>query len=95
MNPTFWQGKKVRVTGHTGFKGSWLSLWLQVMGAEVIGYALAPPTNPSLFEVAEVGSSMTSIIADIGDLDKLQAVFAEYQPRIAIHMAAQPLASYW
>ena len=56
----FWQGKKVLVTGHTGFKGSWLSLWLQDMGAEVTGYALAPPTNPSLFEVAEVGSGINT-----------------------------------
>ncbi len=90
----FWQGKKVLVTGHTGFKGSWLSLWLQDMGAEVTGYALAPPTNPSLFEVAEVGSGMTSIIGDIRDLDKLQAVFTEHQPEIVIHMAAQPLVRY-
>ena len=94
VNPSFWQGKKVLVTGHTGFKGSWLSLWLQAMGAEVTGYALAPPTNPSLFEVAEVGLGMTSIIGDIRDLDKLQAVFAEYQPEIVIHMAAQPLVRY-
>ena len=94
VNPSFWQGKKVLVTGHTGFKGSWLSLWLQAMGAQVTGYALAPPTNPSLFEVAEVGSGMISIIGDIRDLDKLQAVFAEYQPEIVIHMAAQPLVRY-
>ena len=91
---TFFQGKKVLVTGHTGFKGSWLSLWLQALGAEVIGYALAPPTNPSLFEVAEVGLGMTSIIGDIRDLDKLQAVFTEHQPEIIIHMAAQPLVRY-
>ena len=94
MNPVFWQGKKVLLTGHTGFKGSWLSLWLQALGAEVIGYALEPPTNPSLFEVAEVGSGMTSIIGDIRDLDKLQAVFIKHQPEIVIHMAAQPLVRY-
>ena len=94
VNPTFWQGKKVLVTGHTGFKGSWLSLWLQAMGAQVTGYALAPPTNPSLFEVAEVGSGMISIIGDIRDLDKLKAVFAKHQPEIVIHMAAQPLVRY-
>jgi CDP-glucose 4,6-dehydratase len=94
VNPIFWQGKKVLVTGHTGFKGSWLSLWLQAIGAEVTGYALAPPTNPSLFEVAEVGLGMTSIIGDIRDLDKLQVVFAEHQPEIVIHMAAQPLVRY-
>jgi CDP-glucose 4,6-dehydratase len=94
MNPTFWQGKNVLLTGHTGFKGSWLSLWLQAMGAEVVGYALAPPTNPSLFEVAEVASGMISIIGDIRDLDKLHSVFAEYKPEIVIHMAAQPLVRY-
>jgi CDP-glucose 4,6-dehydratase len=94
VNPVFWQGKKVLLTGHTGFKGSWMSLWLQALGAEVIGYALAPPTNPSLFEVAEVGSGMTSIIGDIRDLDKLQAVFIKHQPEIVIHMAAQPLVRY-
>jgi CDP-glucose 4,6-dehydratase len=94
MNPTFWQGKRVLVTGHTGFKGSWLSLWLQSMGAQVTGYALAPPTNPSLFEIAEVAQGMTSIIGDIRDLDKLQTAFAEHQPEIVIHMAAQPLVRY-
>lgn len=94
VNSTFWINKTVLLTGHTGFKGSWLSLWLQAMGAEVIGYALAPPTHPSLFEVAEVGSCMTSIIGDIRDLDKLKAVFTEHQPEIVIHMAAQPLVRY-
>jgi len=94
MNPAFWLGKRVLLTGHTGFKGSWLSLWLQSMGAQVAGYALAPPTNPSLFEIAEVGKGMTSFIGDIRDLAKLQAVFAEHQPEIVIHMAAQPLVRY-
>ena len=94
MNPAFWQGKRVLLTGHTGFKGSWLSLWLQSMGAQVTGYALAPPTNPSLFEIAEVAQGMTSIIGDIRDLDKLQDVFATHQPEIVIHMAAQPLVRY-
>lgn len=94
VNTEFWHGKKVLLTGHTGFKGSWLSLWLQSLGAYVTGYALAPPTNPSLFDVAVVANGMTSIIGDIRDLDKLQAVFAEYQPEIVIHMAAQPLVRY-
>jgi CDP-glucose 4,6-dehydratase len=58
MNAVFWQGKRVLLTGHTGFKGSWLSLWLQSMGAQVVGYALTPPTNPSLFEVAKVAQGM-------------------------------------
>ena len=94
MNPAFWKGKRVLVTGHTGFKGSWLSLWLQSMGAQVVGYALAPPTNPSLFEVAEVGKGMTSIIGDIRDLGTLRVMFAEHKPEIVIHMAAQPLVRY-
>jgi CDP-glucose 4,6-dehydratase len=94
VNAVFWQGKHVLLTGHTGFKGSWLSLWLQSMGAQVVGYALAPPTNPSLFEVAEVGKNMTSVIGDIRDLEHLHAVFAEHNPEIVIHMAAQPLVRY-
>ncbi len=94
MNPAFWQGKRILLTGHTGFKGSWLSLWLQSMGAQVTGYALAPPTNPSLFEIAEVAQGMTSVIGDIRDLANLQSVFSEHQPEIVIHMAAQPLVRY-
>ncbi len=94
VKPIFWQGKRVLLTGHTGFKGSWLSLWLQAIGAEVTGYALAPPTNPSLFDIAKVELGMTSLIGDIRDLDKLQAVFAKHQPEIVIHMAAQPLVRY-
>jgi len=94
MNPDFWQGKRVLLTGHTGFKGSWLSLWLQSMGAQVTGYALAPSTNPSLFQIAEVAHGMSSIIGDIRDLAKLQAAFTKHQPQIVIHMAAQPLVRF-
>ena len=94
VNPAFWQGKRVLLTGHTGFKGSWLSLWLQSMGAQVVGYALAPPSNPSLFEVAEVGNGMTSIVGDIRDLEHLRKTFAAHQPQIVIHMAAQALVRY-
>jgi CDP-glucose 4,6-dehydratase len=94
MNSGFWHGKRVLLTGHTGFKGSWLSLWLQSKGANVVGYALTPPTNPSLFEVANVSSGMTSIIGDIRDLAHLQTVFTEHEPEIVIHMAAQPLVRY-
>lgn len=94
MTPAFWEGRRVLLTGHTGFKGSWLSLWLQSMGAHVTGYALAPPTNPSLFEIADVAQGMTSIVGDIRDLTILQAVFAEHKPEIVIHMAAQPLVRY-
>ncbi len=94
VNTNFWYGKRVLLTGHTGFKGSWLSLWLQSMGAQVVGYALTPPTNPSLFEIAEVGKGMTSIIGDIRDLERLRTVFAEHKPEIVIHMAAQALVRY-
>jgi CDP-glucose 4,6-dehydratase len=94
MKPAFWRDKRVLLTGHTGFKGSWLSLWLQSLGAQVTGYALAPPTKPSLFEIAEVAQGMTSVIGDIRDLSRLQAVFVEHCPEIVIHMAAQPLVRY-
>jgi len=94
VTPEFWRGKCVLLTGHTGFKGGWLSLWLQSLGAQVVGYARAPPTNPSLFEVAEVGKGMASIIGDIRDLEKLRAAFADHKPEIVIHMAAQPLVRY-
>jgi CDP-glucose 4,6-dehydratase len=94
VSRVFWQGKRVLLTGHTGFKGSWLSLWLQSMGAQVVGYALAPSTNPSLFEVAEVGKGITNIIGNIRDLEHLRTVFAEHRPEIVIHMAAQALVRY-
>jgi CDP-glucose 4,6-dehydratase len=92
----FWRGRRVLVTGHTGFKGGWLCLWLKALGADVTGYALAPATNPSLFEVARVGEGLRSVIADIRDLPILKKTFAAAQPEIVIHMAAQPLvrASY-
>jgi CDP-glucose 4,6-dehydratase len=91
VNPSFWYGKKVFLTGHTGFKGSWLSLWLQSMGAVVKGYSLAPPTNPSLFIEADVASTMESQIGDIRDLDVLKKSMLDFNPDILIHMAAQPL----
>ncbi len=82
------------MTGHTGFKGSWLSLWLQSLGAEVTGYALPPPTNPNLFQNAKVGEAMTSIIADVRDLAALQKAMHAAQPEVVIHMAAQALVRY-
>lgn len=94
INAEFWSGKRVLITGHTGFKGGWLSLWLQSMGAKVTGYSLPPPTQPSLFEIARVGEGMTSIIGDIRNPDQLQAVFCEHCPEIVFHMAAQPLVRY-
>jgi len=85
------EGKTVLVTGHTGFKGSWLSIWLRELGAEVIGYALEPYTEKDNFVVAEVGSKIRSHIGDIRDYDKLKGIFDEYQPEIVFHMAAQSL----
>ena len=87
----FYKGKKVLVTGHTGFKGSWMCKVLTNMGAEVAGYSLNPPTNPSLFEIAEIEKDIKSYIGDIRDLKKLKAVFDEFQPEIVLHLAAQPI----
>jgi CDP-glucose 4,6-dehydratase len=94
VNNTFWRGRRVFLTGHTGFKGSWLSLWLQSLGAELTGFALAPPTNPSLFEVAGVARGMRSLIGDIRDADALRRAMQEASPEVVIHMAAQPLVRY-
>ena len=91
MNPQFWFGKKVFLTGHTGFKGSWLSLWLQSLGAEVTGFALHSPTAPSLFELANVDEGMFSVIGDIRDLQDLSRALSASNPSIVFHMAAQSL----
>ncbi len=91
VNPIFWKGKRVFLTGHTGFKGSWLSLWLQSMGATVKGYSLPPQTNPNLFDIASVAQYMESQFGDIRDLDELSASMQTFEPEILIHMAAQPL----
>lgn len=90
----FWNGKKVFMTGHTGFKGSWMSLWLQSLGADLCGFSLPAPTEPNLFTVANVAEGMTSIEGDIRDLDSLQKAMVDHQPDIVIHMAAQPLVRY-
>ena len=95
VDPAFWNGKKVFLTGHTGFKGGWLSLWLVSMGAKVTGYALAPNTAPNLFEVLTIDSLIEkSHIADIRDLASLQNAMSEAKPDVVIHMAAQPLVRY-
>jgi CDP-glucose 4,6-dehydratase len=84
-------GRRVLVTGHTGFKGSWLSAWLLGLGAQVTGYALTPPTDPSLFEEAGLASGVSHIIGDVRDLEHLSAVLSETRPEIVLHLAAQPL----
>lgn len=94
VDKSFWEGKVVLLTGHTGFKGSWLSLWLQSMGAKVIGYSLAPPTNPSLFVAAHIAEGMTSIVGDVRDYSALSSAIEKYKPEIVIHMAAQALVRY-
>ena len=94
INPEFWQGKRVFITGHTGFKGAWLSLWLGELGAIVKGYSLPAPTNPNLFAVANVSLGMNSEIGDVRDFEHLYASIAEFRPQIVFHLAAQPLVRY-
>lgn len=95
MNSKFWNGKKVFLTGHTGFKGGWLSLWLQSLGADVHGYALQPPTATNLFTVANVGKGMaSSTIADIRDASALNSAMQVAKPDVVLHLAAQPLVRY-
>ena len=90
-NPDFWSGKRVLLTGHTGFKGSWMSLWLQSLGANLQGFALSPPTKPSLFETANVAKGMLHVTGDIRDYTNVLAQMKFFQPDIVLHMAAQPL----
>lgn len=91
MDQKFWNKKRVLITGHTGFKGSWLCLWLNSLGAEVTGYALKPPTEPSLFELCKIDELINSVIGDVRDLPLLQKTINAVKPEILIHMAAQPL----
>ena len=91
MDMKFFKGKKVLVTGHTGFKGTWLCKMLINAGAEVTGYSLNPPTTPSVFEIIELDKSMTSVIGDVRDLNHMKNVFDECQPEIVMHLAAQPI----
>ncbi len=94
MKPGFWEGKKVLVTGHTGFKGSWLSLWLQMLGANVVGYSLPPVTKPNLFDDACITQGMASVLGDIRDLEQLRQVIGRHEPEIVMHLAAQSLVRH-
>lgn len=96
MSPEFWRHKRVLLTGHTGFKGTWLSLWLEQLGAEVTGYSLAPNTEPAMYSLLEPWPDLHSIVADVRHPESLAAAVAACQPDIVIHMAAQALvrASY-
>ena len=87
----FYKGKKVLITGHTGFKGAWMCAVLLAAGAEVTGYALEPPTDPSVFALTDMGRRVNSVIGDIRDLAHLRQVFEENRPEIVFHMAAQPI----
>ena len=91
ISQSFWAGKRVLVTGHTGFKGSWLVLWLHSLGAKVSGYAFAPPSNPSLWSQLALSSQIVDKTADVRDLDQLTSAFAEHRPEIVLHLAAQSL----
>lgn len=94
IRPEFWSGRRVFLTGHTGFKGSWLSLWLTRMGAQVTGMALAPETTPNLYSVAQAESGMTSVVGDIRDAALVAETMRAARPEVLIHMAAQPLVRH-
>jgi CDP-glucose 4,6-dehydratase len=89
VNRSFWKDRRVFLTGHTGFKGSWLSLWLSTLGAKVVGYALDPPTSPSLYIQADVSRDLHSIVADVRDLPRLSSAIKEFEPEVVLHLAAQ------
>ncbi len=91
IDPDFWRGRRVFVTGHTGFMGGWLCLWLNRLGARVAGYSLAPPTRPSIFETLKLAGDMESITADVRDLERLSAAIGDFNPEVVMHLAAQPL----
>lgn len=91
INPQFWKGKKVFLTGHTGFKGSWMALWLQKLGTKLIGFSESIPTEPSLYKLANIQDGMISLFEDIRNLKKLEEILQEHKPDIIIHMAAQSL----
>ena len=90
-NNTFWKNKTVLLTGHTGFKGSWLTLWLKKLGAKITGFSKDVPTNPSIFEIADVQNGINSIFGDIRNFNEIEDVIKKSDPEIIIHMAAQSL----
>lgn len=94
VNAAFWQGKRVFITGHTGFKGAWLTATLLEMGAEITGYSLAPPTEPNLFSQLGLESKITHIEADINDRERIIGAIADTKPEIVLHLAAQSLVRY-
>ena len=94
IHPEFWSGKRVFLTGHTGFKGSWLSLWLQSMGVELYGFSLQTPTTPALFDEARVHKNMATTLGDVRNFDSVLSAIQICKPDIIFHMAAQPLVRY-
>src|SRR5207248_355248 len=94
LTPGFWRQRRVFLTGHTGFTGSWLALWLADRGAEVVGYANGVPTTPSLYELASVGETLTSIVGDVRDGAALTRELRSARPEVVLHLAAQPLVRH-
>ena len=94
IQSTFWNKKKVLITGHTGFKGGWLSTWLLNMGAEVVGYALQPDSEPCFFTLCGLSQEMESVIGDVRNKERLQGIMNTHKPEIVFHLAAQPFVRY-
>ena len=93
-SPQFWSGKRVFLTGHTGFKGGWMALWLQRMGAQVTGFALPPETQPALYNLANIGGACTSVFGDLRELNAVNTAITAAQPEIVLHLAAQPIVKH-
>jgi CDP-glucose 4,6-dehydratase len=89
-----WNGRRVLITGHTGFKGGWLAMWLRTLGAEVTGLSLPAPTEPNLFEQARIAEMVSHVEGDVRDLDAVQQTISDARPEVIFHLAAQPLVRY-